>query len=393
MNLKRDLAGGLARGLEMFPAVLVTGPRQAGKTTLVRDVLPQARYITFDDLLNQDFARTDPQGLLGTGKEPCILDEIQRVPELLPYLKMRIDHDRCPGHWLLTGSQQFLLMRRVSESLAGRIAILELPPFSLSELAAAGRDTPLEQVVWNGLFPEPCLYPERRDLWAAAYVQTYVERDIRQLEHILNLAAFTKFLQLLAAWHAQEFNASSCARDCGVSSHTIGNWLRLLEAGYLVFSLRPYHTNFGKRVIKSPKVYLTDPLLVSYLTRQPGAAAAVHGAAGGALFEGLLVTEAWKAYLSVGKQPDLYYWRSSDGLEVDLLVGVGGQLVPVEIKLNATPSASFMRPIERFKEFAGKAVAKQGILVCQAETEVSLPHGNLAMPWQQFGPWLRRRLS
>jgi predicted AAA+ superfamily ATPase len=390
----RSLAPTLAAALGQFPSVLVTGPRQSGKTTfLLEEFGHGARYLSLDDPLERDFARTDPNGFLDRfGEARVVLDEIQYAPDLLPYLKIRIDRNRqAHGRWLLTGSQQFQLMANVSESLAGRIALLELLPFSLLETAGA-RSLDLPSMIWNGSYPEPALAPEKRDLWIASYIQTYVERDVRQLLNVQDLRTFETVLGLCAARHGQELNVADIARSAGVSQPTVKTWISLLEAAYILRLLPPYFENFGKRIIKSPKVYFLDPAIVCALTRQPGAEAALAGAMAGSLFEGLVIAEAYKVFALRGKRPDLHFWRSRDGLEIDLILRLGQELIPVEIKLTATPTLKHAELLGRFKALAG-AEASEGVLVCSVPERRPLPGNNVAIPWQEFPHWLAERVG
>lgn len=391
MYRQRQLAAALRQALAGFPAILVSGPRQSGKTTFLRhEAGDDVDYVSFDDPLERDFATVDPTGFLARfADRAVILDEIQYVPGLLPHLKMRIDAAprRC-GRWLLTGSQQFGLMRDVSESLAGRIAILELPPFSYAELPRSS----LDKVLWNGGYPVPSLHPDRRDLWLRGYVATYIERDVRQIRNIPDLRAFNQFLSLAATRHGQEFHAADLARELGLSQPTVKSWAGVLEASYLACFLPPWFRNYGKRVVKSPKFYFFDPALVALLTRQPDAAAALAGPLGGALLEGWVVTETLKAFMALGRKPDVHFWRSHDGLEVDLLIAIGGKLQPVEVKLTATPSVGHTGPLDRFLAMAGEEAAGPGILVCRTEKERALPNGHVALPWKLFPGWLQARL-
>lgn len=398
MYLPRRLSTPLSRALDQFPAVLITGPRQSGKTTFLRQEWSEgADYVTFDDPLERDFARTDPVGFLDrfTGSR-VILDEIQYVTDLLPHLKMRIDADRANhGRWILTGSQQFELMANVSESLAGRIALLELLPFSFLELVGhPGGDEPdLEALLWNGLYPEPALEPAKRDLWMSSYVRTYIERDVRQLRNIQDLALFEQFLALCAARHGQELRWTDIARAVGISQPTVKTWVSVLGAAYVTTLIRPYFNNFGKRLVKSPKLYFLDSALAAMLTRQSGASATLAGSMGGAFFEGWVIGEAIKILAFHGRKADIFFWRSRDQLEVDLLLPLGGRLVPVEIKLTATPTPRHLEPLRKFQALAGDQAAGEGLLVCRVDKERRLPHGNLALPWWRFPAWLDARLS
>lgn len=389
--LQRLLTPTLKRALTQFPAVLVAGPRQSGKTTLLRMAAEAGvGYVSFDDPLEADFASRDPVGFLARfDGRPVILDEIQYVPDLLRHLKLRIDAAPAEkGRWRLTGSQQFNLMREVGESLAGRIALLELPPFSRLEHPADS----LAYTLWQGGYPAPALHPEQRDLWLKSYLATYIERDVRQLKNITDLRAFSQFLALVAAGHGQEFHKAGLARDLGLSQPTIAGWAGVLEASYLVRFLPPYWRNLGKRVVKTSKLYFLDSALVCALTRQPSPEAALSGPQGGALLEGWVVSETFKVFAALGRPPAMHFWRSQDGLEVDLLVEAGGMLIPVEIKLTATPTPQHLRPIERFCQLAGDLASPHGILVCQVPERRPLPHGHLALPWQEFPQWLLDRL-
>lgn len=395
MYLRRQLSNILQKAMEQFPAVLVTGPRQAGKTTLLQHEMGDAAgYVSFDDPVERSFALADPNGFLDRfGDRPVILDEIQYAPELLPSLKVRIDKDRQRnGRWLLTGSQQFHLMRNVSESLAGRIAILDQLPFSIDEQSGL-RVLNLEQILWNGCYPEPALYPEKRDLWLRAYIQTYLERDVRQLSNVRDLRAFEQVVALACARHSQEFNSAEFSRETGVTLPTVKSWVGLLEASYLLYLLPPFFNNLGKRITKAPKLYMLDPAIVAFLTRQPGADAALSGAMGGALFEGLMVVEAVKAFTNAGMKPSLWYWRSHDGLEVDLILQSKGKLIPIEIKLTTTPQPTHLTGLKKFRALAGEESCEPGVLVCRVPVEQPLPFGVVALPWQNFPAWLKNRIA
>jgi len=350
-------------------------------------------YISFDDPVERSFAIADPNGFLKRfSSRPVILDEIQYVPELLSSLKLIIDRNRGTyGRWLLTGSQQFHLMKNISESLAGRIAIIDQLPFSIPEISGQVELT-LEYLFWNGFYPDPVLNPEKRDLWIRSYLQTYIERDVRQLQNIKDLRAFESFLALACARHSQEFNSADFSRELGVSLPTVKSWMGLLEASYLLYVLPPYFNNLGKRITKTPKLYLLDNAIISYLTRQPSGDAALAGAMGGALFEGLIVVEAVKAFANKGMKPALWYWRSHDGLEVDLIVQLNGKIIPIEIKLTTTPTVHHTYSLRRLRTLAGENSCEPGIIVCRIAEAQPMPFGITAMPWQEFSVWINSAL-
>ena len=282
-------------------------------------------------------------------------------------------------------------MKNVSDTLAGRIAILELAPFSLHEWGMGKQG--IEEILWGGLYPEPACFPEKRDLWVRSYVQTYLERDVRQLENIRELRPFEMFVNLCAAYHSQEFHPAGLARDCGVSQPTIRTWSKILEAGYLAFYLMPLFKNYGKRIIKSPKFYFSDSALVCFLTRQGSPYSLLRGNMGGAFFEGLIVGEAWKAFLHSGQRQSMFFWRSHGGLEIDLILQAQGKYWPVEIKLTATPRAKHAEALTRFKELAGDDASEKGVLVCTVDRKKDLPGGNVALPWFEFPSWIRMILA
>jgi predicted AAA+ superfamily ATPase len=395
MYVPRLLSETLQDAVKHFPAVLVTGPRQAGKTTfLLHQWGEKSNYVSFDDPLERGFAVSDPNGFLDRfEKRHVILDEIQYVPDILSYLKIRIDKNRThTGKWLLTGSQQFHLMKNVSESLAGRIAILELLPFSVSEHRQGGADW-LESTIWFGGYPEPSLFHERRDLWIRSYIQTYIERDVRQLQNIKDIRAFEQFVGLSASIHGQTLNTATLSRQCGVSLPTVRAWIGILETSFLCLLLPPYYKNFGKRLIKASKLYFIDPALVCALTRQPDGRSSLSGAMGGALFEGLIVSEAFKVFSMKGRRADLFFWRSHDGMEVDLILLANGKLHPVEIKLTATPTLKHVEPLNKFKQLAGREASDTGVLVCRVDKKTDLPSHNIAIPWHSFPEWLSSMLE
>ena len=329
----------LARG---FPIVAITGPRQSGKTTLARQAFPGKPYLSLEDPDILAMAESDPRGLLSANPHGAIIDEAQRAPQLFSYLQTRVDEKGAPGAWILTGSQQFGLLSGITQSLAGRVGMLQLLPFSLGELRDAGRTPPtLDELLVQGFYPPLYDRPVASGDWFAAYVTTYVERDVRQLINVRDLSVFQRFVKMCAARTGQLLNLSSLAADCGISHNTAAAWISVLEASYVVHLLRPHHRNFNKRLVKAPKLYFCDVGLAAWLqgVRAPGQVS--YHAQRGALFETLVVNEFLKARLNDGQPSNLFFWRDSKGLEIDLLLENADDLTPVEIKSGQTLATDF----------------------------------------------------
>jgi len=314
----RALEARLKRYLALFPAVAVTGPRQSGKSTLLQTAFPELPYVSFDDPEEVRAAGMDPRGYLSRFPERVILDEAQRAPELFSYLKIAIDSDRQrKGRFILSGSNQFTLSRRLSESLAGRIGLLELHPFERHEMPKEGRKN---QMLF-GSYPELVMRDhEGSREWYSSYLATYLERDVRLANDVGKLSDFQTLVRLLAVRTSQEYNASSLAREVGVDSKTVESWVSILEASYLVFRLRPWKANIGKRLVKHPKVFFWDTGLVCHLSGIRDVEALESGPLGGPVFENLVVAEILKAAAHRGLDVEVNYFRESNGLEADLLV-------------------------------------------------------------------------
>jgi hypothetical protein len=347
-------------------------------------------------------ATRDPRGFLDFYRPPVIFDEIQYAPDLLPYIKERVDAQRdLSGQYVLTGSQNLLLMQQVTESLAGRAAVLKVLPLTRREIARApNKALPWEiddasrgntsaspltlaelwQRILRGSYPEMIKYPQRDNrLWQSSYVQTYLERDVRNLRNIGDLTLFQSFLRSLAARSAGLLNLSDLARDVGIAVNTARDWLAVLEASFQVFLLRPYFANLGKRLVKAPKVYFTDTGLLSYLVGLRDAEHAASGPMGGALFENLIVAEIFKTHLHRGEEPALYFWRTAAGSEVDLIVETQAGLIPIEIKASATARPEMIAGLAAFRRDFGPR-ASTGYLVYPGRAIQPLGHGVLAVP-------------
>ena len=330
-----------------FPAVVVTGPRRAGKTTLLRRLFPRATYVLLEDPDVQARARSDPRALLEQLRLPAVFDEIQNVPDLFAYIRTRIDQSpRKMGQWLFTGSQEAPLMKGVSESMAGRAAILQLLPFGIAE-------TDRVSLLYGG-YPEVLARPKGRGLWFSSYVQTYLERDVRAVTNVRDLSTFRRFLALLASRHGQILNKTDLAAPLGVSVPTVGDWLHVLEITGQVMLVPPYFENFGKRLIKSPKVYLGDSGLACYLLGITTPAELERSPFRGAIFEGYVAAEILKSQVNHGGRKELYHFRDQQGLEVDFLFPTGqGGLWMVECKASKTIQPSMAGPLASLRRSMG----------------------------------------
>ncbi len=362
--------------LTTFSSLAVTGPRQSGKTTLLAQTLKDYQYVTLDDPVTRERALADPQLFFDSLGERAIIDEIQHAPGLLSYAKIRIDTRRDKkGILVFTGSQQFHMIKNLGDSLAGRIALLDLPPFSVTEIKShidfTSTGACFEHACLAGSFPEPVTHPALdTGTWYGSYVQTYLERDIRSIYNIGSLRDFQRFMQLLAARCSQILNLSEFANALGITVPTVKKWVSILEACRIIYLLHPYHSNLGKRITKSPKIYFLDCGLVCYLTGLRDSEHLMKGPMAGALFENYCVQETLKLYFNCGRRPKLYYLRTNNNLEIDLIIERSYQdILPVEIKLNKTPNPRMAGNMARFrKTFSGLNIAPGWLLSLSDET-------------------------
>ena len=365
--IARQLEKKLRAAARQYPVVSVTGPRQSGKTTLVRATFDRHDYVSLEAPDHREFAREDPRGFLGQFRKSVVLDEVQRAPDLLSYIQSAVDGRDRPGQFILTGSQNFLLMEKISQTLAGRCAVLHLMPFSLAELDgraplrldAIGRAVPrraakppgdLFQTLITGFYPR--IHDKRLDPrdWLGNYYQTYVERDVRTILNVGDIEAFGRFVRLCAGRSGHLLNLSALAADCGITHGTARSWLSVLEASFIVRLLRPHHRNFNKRLVKRPKLYFLDTGLLCYLLGIRSADELRLHAARGPVFETFVISEILKNFMNRAERPPVYFWRDMRGHELDVLIDFGSTLIPVEIKSGETVAGDFDKGLRFWRQ-------------------------------------------
>lgn len=400
----RSIEACVKRASAEFPVLWITGARQTGKTTLLRHLAGRRRaYVSLDDPALRQLARSDPRLFLQRQPTPVLIDEVQYAPELLPLVKMAVDAGAGPGAFWLTGSQQFHAMQSISETLAGRVAVLRLPGFSWRETWSAGVFVPpflptaariaergvadpafdltsLGESVWTGGYPRMCVEPTADpSLFFTSYLQTYLHRDVRDLLRVGDLSSFDRFLRACAARTGQLLNLSALARDVDVSVPTAKSWLSVLEASGVVYLLRPYHTNLTSRLVKASKLYLLDTGLACHLTGWTSPATAMAGAAAGALVETWAVGEILKGWWASGVEPPMYHYRSKDGVEIDLVFDIDGVVLPVEIKRSATVRREWAEPFATLDRVG--LPRGEGAVLCLAPDEVPIDEKTTALPF------------
>jgi len=390
MYLPRLAEKTLKKYLSIFPVVVITGPRQSGKSTLLKEYLGNSyAYVTFDKLQNIEDVNSDPVAFLKKYNNKVIFDEIQRAPQLFSQIKLLVDEDRSNyGKFILTGSSQFQIVKGITETLAGRAGNMSLLPFQYLEIPAKLRDYGL----WQGGFPELVVrkYAFFTE-WYESYFQNYLERDVRTIGNIGNLKDFQKFLQLLAAKAGQEFNASSYARDLGINYKTVQSWVSILEASYIIFTLEPYFNNLGKRIVKRPKLYFWDTGLVSYLTGIRSQELFEKGPLAGPLFENYLISEIYKTIHHLKKDHKLYYFRNNLGIEADLIIEDRSacRVTFVEIKYNQTSRPAMANKLKLLMEKEQELKVHPGYKICGLLLYSGKDSGKYFssieyLPWQDF---------
>lgn len=399
--IKRDMEELIAELTKEYSCILITGPRQVGKSTMLEHIDGTRNKVTLDDLQERNLARTDPEMFLKLHKPPVLIDEVQYAPELFSYIKIEIDRGADPGSYWLTGSQSYKLMNLAQESLAGRIAVLNLTSLSQHELYGKELVTPFEidldniekrtknyasadiedifKRIWNGGLPGLASGKyTNRDIYYSSYLQTYISRDVKDITTIKDDITFANFIRAVACRVGQELNIHSVATDVDISDTTATQWLGLLEKSEIIFFLHPYSNNLLKRVIKTPKVYFFDTGLVSYLTRHSSAEILLNSSINGAILENYIVAEIRKSYLNAGKEPFMYYYRDKDQREIDLILESDGKLHPIEIKKSSNPTASMIKNFDVLKK--SNMDVGQGAIICLKNNLSALDKNTLIVP-------------
>ena len=370
----------LAKG---YPVITLTGPRQSGKTTLARSVFKHKPYVSLEEPDRMEYASEDPRGFLAAYPDGAILDEVQRCPSLFSYIQTIVDKNKRPGFFILSGSQQFGLVSRITQSLAGRVGLLHLLPFSLGELKTGGI-TPgsLDELLIKGCYPpiyDRALTPSG---WYANYVFTYLERDVRQMLNVRDLSVFQRFLRMCAARTGQILNLSGLANDCGITHNTAKAWISVLEASYILFLLQPHYKNFGKRLIKSPKLYFFDTGLASWLLGINDVKQISIHAMRGPLFESLAISELLKGRFNKGLASNLYFWRDNTGNEMDVIAEQADRLIPIEIKSGQTVTQDYFTGLKKWRTFAGASAGPAFVIYGGNESQKR--SGVEVLPWRNL---------
>lgn len=356
--IRRDISDQLSTMAKQFPAVAVVGPRQSGKTTLVKELFPDYAYVTLEDLDFRTIAQQDPRGFFATyaAYPGLIIDEVQEMPDLLSYMQGIIDKAYRPGYFIVTGSQHFLLYEKITQTLAGRIALLTLLPLSVHELQKADLLPPtVDSFLLKGGYPRPYVQPISVSTWCANYISTYVEKDVRKIVQVTDVISFQRLLKLCAARVGNIINYADLARDADISPHTAKAWLSILEASYIITFLPPFYNNFSKRVIKSPKLYFYDTALVCSLLGIKTTEEILLHPLKGALFESFVLSEMFKYIYNRNEVPRLYFWRDMQGHEIDVLIEkMVGVTIPIEIKSTMTMHDDFFKNILTWSKISGQ---------------------------------------
>lgn len=380
--IQRDAKTKLESLAKSFKAIAVIGPRQSGKTTLVKSTFPNKPYISLENPDTRKFALEDPRGFLENISNGAILDEVQRTPELFSYLQEMLDNSNEKGLFILTGSNNFLLQENISQSLAGRVAYLNLLPFSVSELASANLVPETdEELLFNGFYP-PIYDQEISPLdWIPNYIKTYIERDVRQIKNVTDLLIFEKFMRVLAGRTGQELNFSAISNEVGLDLKTIQSWIGILESSFIIFLLKPHFQNFNKTIVKRPKIYFYDTGLVCSFLRISNPTQLESHPLKGSIFETMVVIEMVKKFANKGLPINIYFWRDKTGHEVDAIIDNAGKLIPVEIKSSKTINTEFFKNLKYWNNLSK---LNNSILIYSGNQEQKRSDGTLITNWKNI---------
>ena len=392
--IKRTLSKELLLSAKEYPIVAVLGPRQSGKATLVKTCFPRKAYVSFEDLETRDFAIRDPRGLLKTYVKGAIFDEIQRVPSLLSYLQTEVDQQNTSGRFILTGSNQYMLQEKITQSLAGRIALLKLLPLSFIEIQNSFKGKKravhlsLNQLLFKGCYPKLYASSIRSKKWLGHYIQTYVDKDVRLIKNIENLHQFNIFLKIIATRVGQMVNLVSIGNDCGLAQNTVKSWLSILESSYIIKLIYPYYRNFGKRLIKTPKVYFLDTGLLCYLLGIQSSRELTNHPLQGFIFESWVFSELEKSFCHRGQTSPLFFWRHKNGYEIDFIIDRKPKETLIEVKLGKTINQSFFKNIQYYKRFVKNTPSAYLLFGGKDKQNRSIA---TALPWDQIKELLHRK--
>ncbi|HPN32673.1 MAG TPA: ATP-binding protein [bacterium] len=377
MYIKRNIEFIIKKTIKNIPIIGITGPRQSGKTTLVKHLFPKYKYISLENPDNRDFAINDPKNFLATYNNKIIFDEIQRVPELFSYIQEVIDTDNFSGRYILTGSNNFLLMEQISQTLAGRIILFNLLPFSYSELSNSKfKNLNIDDIIYHGLYPRCYDTNISTELFFQTYINTYIERDVRQLKNISNLLLFQKFIKLCAARIGKELNQTSLGNEIGVDHKTVNAWFSILEASYILYKLPPYYKNINKRLIKSPKIYFYDTGLVCSLLGLKTIEHLKTHYLYGELFENFVINELTKYYLHSGFNSELFFLKDKTGHEIDCVIDSPNSFIAIEIKSGSTVSDAYFKNLKYYSEL-NDGKTKNNFVVYSGIENQSRQHGKI----------------
>jgi hypothetical protein len=377
--IERQSTGRLKKLAAQFKSVAITGPRQSGKTTLAKQVFPDKLYASLENPDTRLMAQTDPRGFLAQFPKGAILDEIQQAPELFSYLQEILDNSSETGLFILTGSNNFLLQQSISQSLAGRIAMLYLMPFHLGELTEEMRQQDANYCILQGFYPPVHFQPVEATEWHRNYLTTYVERDVRMVKNITNLTAFERFVRVVATRNAQELNLSAIGIETGLDAKTVQSWIGILESSFIIFLLRPFHTNYKKSIIKRPKLYFVDTAVACTLLGIRSKEQLSTHPLRGALFENMVVSDKWKKNLHTGGFTQFYFWREKNSREIDLLEELDGHVKAIEIKAGSTATSDYWKHLTYWKSLRPEAQLE----VIYTGSATQNTHNVAIVPWQE----------